>query len=149
MEEILMSRYDHLKLKKQICFPLYAASREIIKRYRPYLDELNLTYTQYLAMLVCWEEKTISVKEMGIKLFLDFGTLTPVLKSLESKGYVRRARSSQDERVVMVELTPEGEALKKKAVRIPDEMMKQVCLDQEEIQTLRKLIYRLLEMPEE
>ena len=139
-----MSRYDSLKLENQLCFPLYASSREIIKLYRPYLDELNLTYTQYIAMMVCWEEKSISVKDMGIKLFLDSGTLTPVLKSLESKGYVRRERSTRDERVVMVDLTPEGEALKEKALHIPGEMAKNVCLNPEESLTLYKLVYKLL-----
>ncbi len=83
--------YESLELKNQICFPLYAASREVIKQYRPYLDALNLTYTQYIAMMVFWEEKKISVKDLGKKLFLDSGTLTPVLKSLEVKGYISRS----------------------------------------------------------
>ena len=85
-----MSKYDALKLDNQLCFPLYAASREVIKQYRPYLDALDLTYTQYITMMVFWEEKKVSVKELGKKLYLDSGTLTPVLKSLEAKGFVNR-----------------------------------------------------------
>ena len=91
--------YEGLKLKNQLCFPLYAASREVIKQYRPYLDAINLTYTQYIAMMVFWEEKKISVKELGKKLFLDSGTLTPVLKSLEAKGYISRSRSVRSLRI--------------------------------------------------
>ncbi|MDO4842649.1 MAG: MarR family transcriptional regulator, partial [Phoenicibacter congonensis] len=97
-----MDKYDALRLENQICFPLYAASREIIKKYTPYLRELDLTYTQYIALMVLWQEKEISVKELGARLFLDSGTLTPVLKSLEDKGCVRRRRSTDDERVVIV-----------------------------------------------
>ena len=97
--------FDCLKLENQLCFPLYAASREIIKKYRPHLEKLDLTYTQYIAMMVFWEEKRINVKDLGKKLFLDSGTLTPVLKSLEAKGYVFRSRLPEDERVVMVEIT--------------------------------------------
>ena len=97
-----MDRYDTLKLENQLCFPLYAASREVIKRYHPYLTGLGLTYTQYIALMVLWADRQVSVKELGRKLFLDSGTLTPVLKSLEEKGYVNRRRSSEDERVLIV-----------------------------------------------
>ena len=96
------SKYDALKLENQLCFPLYAAAREVVKRYRPYLDELDLTYTQYITMMVMWEQKEITVKALGEKLFLDSGTMTPVLKSLEAKGYVVRKRSTTDERSVSV-----------------------------------------------
>ncbi|MBE6846907.1 MAG: MarR family transcriptional regulator [Oscillospiraceae bacterium] len=95
--------YEALKLKNQLCFPLYAASREVIKQYRPYLDALNLTYTQYIAMMVFWEEQKINVKALGKKLFLDSGTLTPVLKSLEAKGLIRRFRCAEDERVLIAD----------------------------------------------
>ena len=95
--------YETQRLENQLCFPLYACSREVVKKYRPYLDELNLTYTQYIVMMVMWEKKTINVKELGAKLYLDSGTLTPVLKSLESKGYVYRHRSLKDERVLLVD----------------------------------------------
>ncbi len=139
------SKYDSLKLSKQLCFPLYAASREAIKRYRPSLDELGLTYTQYIVMLVFWEEKTQNVKALGQKLYLDSGTLTPVLKTLEQKGYLRRYRSTEDERVLNVEITEKGEALREKALGIPEKMAKNVALTKEETYTLYKLLYKLLE----
>lgn len=137
--------YDGLKLKNQLCFPLYAASREIIKQYRPHLDALDLTYTQYVAMMVFWEEKKISVKDLGRRLYLDSGTLTPVLKSLEAKGYVRRYRCPEDERVLIVELTDEGEALRDRAAEIPARMAGCVHLEPEEARTLYTLLYKLLE----
>ena len=138
------TKYEALKLKNQLCFPLYAASREIIKQYRPYLDELDLTYTQYIAMMVFWEEKKLSVKELGKKLFLDSGTLTPVLKSLESKGYVIRSRSKEDERVLDVEITEKGEALKEQAVTIPQSVAGCVKLDGKEAMQLYQLLYKVL-----
>ncbi|MCM1180616.1 MAG: MarR family transcriptional regulator [Clostridium sp.] len=137
---------EALKLKNQLCFPLYAASREVIKQYRPYLDELGITYTQYIAMMVFWEEKKITVKDLGKKLFLDSGTLTPVLKSLEAKGYVKRYRSTEDERVLMVEITEEGEALKEKAKDIPQKVAGCVKLDTEEAAQLYTLLYKVLGM---
>ena len=138
------SKYEVLKLKNQLCFPLYAASREIIKQYRPYLDDLDLTYTQYIAMMVFWEEKKLSVKELGKKLFLDSGTLTPVLKSLESKGYVIRSRSKEDERVLDVQITEKGEALKEQAVSIPQSVAGCVKMDREEAMQLYQLLYKVL-----
>lgn len=143
------SEYDALKLDNQLCFPLYACSREIIKKYRPYLDELNLTYTQYIAMMVFWETKKINVKELGKKLFLDSGTLTPVLKSLEEKGFVRRYRSSEDERVLLVELTESGEKLKEKAVCVPGKVADCVKLEPEEATVLYRTLYKILEKLEE
>lgn len=139
-----MGKYDGLKLENQLCFPLYAASREVIKQYRPYLDALDLTYTQYITMMVFWEEKKISVKELGKRLYLDSGTLTPVLKSLEAKGFVKRYRSSLDERVLIVEITEKGEALRDKAVSVPSEVGKCVLLEQEEATELYKLLYKVL-----
>lgn len=139
-----MDRYENLKLENQLCFPLYAASREVIKRYHPYLTELGLTYTQYIAMMVFWEEGRISVKELGRKLFLDSGTLTPVLKSLEDKGYVKRRRSSEDERVLIVEITGAGEALKERAVSIPEKIAGCVRLDTEDAMQLYRLLYKVL-----
>ena len=138
------TKYEVLKLENQLCFPLYAASREIIKQYRPYLDDLDLTYTQYIAMMVFWEERKISVKKLGKKLFLDSGTLTPVLKSLESKGYVIRSRSKEDERVLDVEITEKGEALKEQAVSIPQRVAGCVKLNQEEAMQLYQLLYKVL-----
>ena len=103
-----MQQYDMLKLENQLCFPLYAAAREVTKRYRPFLDDLNLTYTQYITMMVVWECGECSVKTLGEKLYLDSGTLPPVVQSLEQKGYVRRFRSSEDERVLLVSITDGG-----------------------------------------
>ncbi len=143
------TKSDLLKLQNQLCFPLYASARETIKLYRPYLAPLDLTYTQYIAMLVFWEHKKLSVKELGKKLFLDSGTLTPVLKSLESKGYVSRYRSDTDERVLIVELTEEGQALKEKAVHIPEGMSACVTLNAEESVQLYRLLYKLLGVPED
>lgn len=137
-------KYESLKLENQLCFPLYAASREIIKQYRPYLDALDLTYTQYIAMMVFWEERKISVKKLGKKLFLDSGTLTPVLKSLESKGYVIRSRSKEDERVLDVEITEKGEELKEQAVSIPHSVAGCVKLNNEEAMQLYQLLYKVL-----
>lgn len=139
------SNYDALKLKNQFCFPIYAASREVIKQYRPFLDELGLTYTQYIAMMVFWEDRKLNVKELGKRLLLDSGTLTPVLKNLESKGYVRRYRSTEDERVLLVEITPEGDALRDRAVSIPFELSRHINLDHDECMQLHKLLNKVLD----
>lgn len=138
------SKYDALKLENQLCFPLYAAAREVVKRYRPYLDELDITYTQYITMMVMWEEKEITVKALGEKLFLDSGTMTPVLKSLEAKGYVTRKRSTIDERSVSVFLTDSGETLKEKAVDIPAKVAGCTNLTAEEGLQLYKILYKIL-----
>lgn len=138
------SKYDALKLENQLCFPLYAAAREVVKRYRPYLDELDITYTQYITMMVMWEQKEITVKALGEKLFLDSGTMTPVLKSLESKGYVTRKRSTTDERSVSVSLTDRGEALKEKAVDIPAKVAGCVGLEPAEAAALYETLYKIL-----
>ena len=137
-------KYDALKLENQLCFPLYAAAREVVKRYRPHLDELDITYTQYITMMVMWERKEITVKALGEKLFLDSGTMTPVLKSLESKGYVTRKRSTTDERSVSVFLTDCGEALKKKAVDIPGKVAGCVGLEPAEAAVLYETLYKIL-----
>lgn len=136
--------YDMLILKNQLCFPLYACSREIIKQYRPHLEALDLTYTQYITMMVIWEEHCLNVKELGTRLYLDSGTLTPVLKSLEAKGFIERRRSKEDERVLLVELTPEGEALRDKALAVPMKMASCVRLTAEEAMTLHRLLYKML-----
>lgn len=136
--------YDALKIENQICFPLYACSREIIKQYKPYLDEIDLTYTQYIVMMVLWEKKTLNVKELGECLFLDSGTLTPLLKKMEAKGLLTRKRSTQDERNLIVTITDAGEKLKKKAVTVPENMMKCSNLEPEEAATLYQLLYKML-----
>lgn len=136
--------FDSLKLENQICFPLYAASREVVKLYRPHLDALNLTYTQYIAMMVMWEEKQCSVKELGKRLYLDSGTLTPVLKSLEQKGYVRRFRMENDERVMLTEITVKGEELREKAKEVPPKVGCRFLLSIEDSIELYRLLYTLL-----
>ncbi len=137
--------YDPLLLRNQLCFPLYACAKEIIKRYRPYLDELDLTYTQYITMLVLWEQPHISAKEIGGRLFLDSGTLTPVLKSLAAKGYLTRQRSTEDERVLVIDLTEKGRALRERALEIPSRMRACLPLDDGEANTLYTLLYKLLD----
>lgn len=140
----MSDRYAPLLLENQLCFPLYACSREVIKRYRPYLEALDLTYTQYIAMMVIWEEGCISVKELGKRLYLDSGTLTPVLKSLEAKGFLQRRRWEEDERVLLVQATEEGMALRDRALHIPVELAACVDLTGEEAATLYALLYKLL-----
>ena len=137
-------KYDVLKLENQICFPLYACAKEVVRRYKPYLDEIGLTYTQYIAMMVMWEHKRISVKELGGFLYLDSGTLTPLLKKLEQKGYVSRARDDKDERVLNVTITPAGEALRDRAVMIPSRLAACVELPLEDALELGALLKRLL-----
>ena len=140
--------FSSLKLDNQLCFPLYAASREVIRRYRPFLEELDLTYTQYITLMVFWEVGQINVKELGKRLYLDSGTLTPLLKSLEAKGYVNRSRSKSDERVLNVELTEAGEALKERAVKIPGCLMEMMPLNQEEAGELYRLLHKILSADE-
>lgn len=141
--------YEALKLKNQLCFPLYAASREVIKQYRPYLDAMNLTYTQYIAMMVFWEEQKINVKALGKKLFLDSGTLTPVLKSLEAKGLIRRFRCAEDERVLIAELTEQGVKLREQAKSVPQKAAGCMKLSQQEAMELYRLLYRILDTIQE
>ncbi len=140
-----MSDNNALKLESQLCFPLYAASRKMIRAYRPHLDALGLTYTQYITMMVLWDRKTVTVKDLGQTLFLDSGTLTPLLKGLESKGYVLRARSKEDERVLNVTLTEAGEALKEKAAGVPLKMAACVRMRPDEAAALRRILYTILE----
>ena len=136
--------FDPLKLENQLCFPLYACSKEIIRRYKPFLDPLDLTYTQYITLLVLWEKKTVNVKELGDRLYLDSGTLTPLLKKLEAKGLVTRTRSSTDERSVDIALTDAGAALREQAAKIPEKMSPCVSLSHEDAQTLYRLLYAVI-----
>lgn len=140
--------YDCLKLSKQLCFPLYACARETIKLYTPHLDKIGLTYTQYITMLVLWERKSLTAKELGRILYLDSGTLTPLLKKLENKGLLTRKRSDADERNLIITITEEGETLKDEAVHIPEIMTKCVNLEKEEIITLYNSLYKMLERAE-
>ena len=138
------SRYDALKLENQLCFPLYACSRNVIREYKPFLDRLDLTYTQYIAMLVLWERGSLTVKELGEALYLDSGTLTPLLKKLEAKGLITRKRSTADERNLILTLTKAGTAMREEAVSIPEELAKKVPLSGEESRTLYDLLYKVL-----
>ena len=136
--------YDALKLENQLCFPLYACSREIIRKYKPLLDAIDLTYTQYIVMMVLWERGAVTVKELGDCLYLDSGTLTPLLKKLEAKGLLTRARSPQDERNLIVTVTEEGAALRERAAGIPEKMARCSPLEPQEAMTLYRLLYKML-----
>ena len=136
--------YDSLKIENQICFPLYACSREIIKLYKPFLDEVDLTYTQYITMMVLWEKRSVTVKELGTILYLDSGTLTPLLKKMEKKGLVTRERSREDERNLIVSVTDAGMELRSRAAGIPGEMAKCVDLAPEEAAALYNTLYKIL-----
>ena len=133
-----------MNLEDQICFPLYACSREVIKRCRPQLDALGLTYTQYIMLLIIWAENTVSVRDLGRRLYLDSGTLTPVLKTLEKNGLIIRRRSKEDERVLLVTITEAGMALREQAQEIPGVMENDLGLSQEERDTLYQLLYKVL-----
>lgn len=143
------SKYDSLCLKNQLCFPLYVCAKEVIRRYKPLLDELDLTYTQYVVMMYMWEKESGNVKEIGNALLLDSGTLTPLLKKLEAKGFITRVRSKVDERNLEIEITEEGMALRDKALTVPAEMSKCVALTKEEAETLCRLIHKVLAHIEE
>lgn len=136
--------YDALLLENQLCFPLYACSREVIKQYRPYLDAVSLTYTQYITLMVIWAEGTVSVRDLGKRLHLDSGTLTPVLKHLENVGYITRRRYPADERVLLVTITEAGLALRDQVANVPAEMAKCSKLSEEEAATLYRLLYKVL-----
>jgi DNA-binding MarR family transcriptional regulator len=135
---------DKLLLDNQLCFPLYAASKEIVRLYTPYLDKVDLTYTQYITMMVMWEVKEINVKELGNRLFLDSGTLTPLLKKLELKGYVERNRLSTDERNLIVKVTDKGLKLKDECLDIPSCVSGCVNLNKDEIANLYNTLYKIL-----
>ncbi len=137
--------YDEmLKLDNQLCFPLYAASRQVVSLYTPYLKELGLTYTQYIVFLVLWETDGIPVGELGRRLYLDNGTLTPLLKKLEAAGYLTRSRDTADERVVIVTLTDEGWVMKEKAKEIPLKIGTCIRLTEEEAKGLYTVLYKIL-----
>ena len=137
-------KYACLMLKNQLCFPLYACSKEIIRRYKPFLDKVDLTYTQYITMMALWENESMNVRELGQCLFLDSGTLTPVLKKLEGKGYIERCRSKEDERNLIVTVTAKGWELREKALKIPEAMAMCVDLYPAESGELYRLLYKVL-----
>ena len=138
-----MSNIDDLKLSNQLCFPLYVLSKEIINQYRPYLEELGITYPQYLVLMVLWEQDHLTVGQIGEKVYLDSGTLTPLLKRLEQKGIVTRIRCSNDERIVRISLTEEGLKMRNKACLIPKEMLHKLNISQEELDVLKQIINKI------
>ena len=142
----MAQKYEQLLLKNQLCFPMYACSRKIVASYTPYLKPLGLTYTQYVVMMVLWEQETVNVGQLGETLRLDAGTLTPLLKRLEAAGYVTRERSKEDERNTIISITTEGEALKEKCKDIPLEMAKKGSpLNEKDIKELYRLLYLFLD----
>ena len=140
----MADKYSALKLENQLCFPLYAASRQIVSLYTPYLSELGLTYTQYITFMVLWEKDGITVGELGKRLYLDNGTLTPMLKKMEKNGLIERRRSEEDERVVKIYVTKEGYGLRDKCAGIPSKVGKCICLDPEEVKNLYSVLYKIL-----
>ena len=136
--------HDPLSLDNQLCFPLYAASKELTRRYKPFLDPLGLTYTQYVVMMALWEHDSVSVKDLGRRLYLDSATLTPLLKRLESHGYVTRTRSSEDERSVIIELTNDGRSLRERALVVPGCIGGCIRMEPEEAMQLKSLLEKLL-----
>ncbi len=157
MDENLETMLNHipsdelLKLDNQLCFALYVCSKEIIRKYKPLLDPLGLTYTSYITLLALWEEDNINVKDLGHRLYLDSGTLTPLLKKMETSGWIKRKRSVEDERNVFISLTEEGFALKEKASSIPRSLICSIPFEQGEgnafdiIQSLHQLMHTITE----
>ncbi len=137
-------KYDSLKLSNQVCFPLYACSKELVSQYTPYLKKLGLTYTQYIVMMVMWESVSVSSRDLAARVHLDYGTLTPVLKKLETTGYITRKRDPEDERLLILELTDKGEAIRDEALKIPPCIASCVGLNEEEFKMLYILTYKAL-----
>lgn len=139
-----MEPQESLKLQNQLCFPLYVIAKEITGLYRPFLDELDITYPQYLVMMVLWENDGLPVSHIGEKLYLDSGTLTPLLKRLEGKGFIERKRKKEDERVVEVFITEAGKALRTKACEIPEKIYKKIDVSQQDWIDLKKSVQKIL-----
>ena len=137
-------RYACLRLENQLCFPLYACAKEVVRRYRPMLDELGITYTQYIAMMALWEYRSVSVKDLGALLCLDSGTLTPLLKKLEEKGFVERSRDIKDERVLIVSVTDAGMELREKALSVPGAIASCIPLSFEDASTLARILRSMM-----
>ena len=141
----MADKYDNLKLSNQLCFPLYAVSNKIIRNYKPLLDELDLTYTQYIVMMVLWEEENINESALGNKLFLKSNTLTPLLKKLEDKGYISLRRNSSDVRNLVIALTEKGRKLKERAICVPESIAKTINLSKQEALYLYGILYKILD----
>ncbi|MCH2228817.1 MAG: MarR family transcriptional regulator [Crocinitomicaceae bacterium] len=135
---------NHLHLQEQLCFPIYASSRMVTRLYQPYLDEINLTYPQYITMLSLWEKDRVKVSDLGKELFLYTNTLTPLLKKLEAKGLIKRVRSKKDERTVLISLTNSGMELRRSAEDIPIKLVENLGMSIDELKQMRKLMWKLL-----
>lgn len=138
------TKFEALKLDNQLCFPLYACAKEVVRQYKPFLEEIDLTYTQYIAMMVMWEKKEMNVKALGERLYLDSGTLTPVLKKLEAKKLITRTRDKDDERSLVIAITQEGEELREKAVHVPEKISHCVKLNEQDQKDLYRILNTLL-----
>ncbi len=136
--------YEELKLENQLCFPLYACAKEVVRQYRKPLDELNLTYTQYIVMMILWEYGDMTEGQLGERIHLESGTLAPLLKRLEKTGYIKRTRPADNERKLVVSLTDEGVALKEKARAVPHAIRTCMPLENDELILLRRLLVSLL-----
>ncbi len=141
--------FDPLLLENQLCFPVYACARKIVAAYNPFLKEIGLTYAQYITMMVLWEEKEVAMRDLGRRLYLDSGTLTPVLKKLEAMGYLKRYRNPEDERILMVSITDKGKALRKEAEKVPYQMgglvnQKGELFSMEEVKKLKEQLYQII-----
>ena len=138
-------RYAGIRLKNQLCFPLYAVSNLITRRYKPLLDDLDLTYTQYIVMMVLWEERQVNEKYLCEALCLKSNTLTPLLKKLEDKGYIKKVRAKEDERNLVITLTDIGDNLKERALCVPESIAKEFSLTAEEAAFLYRILYKILD----
>lgn len=139
------NKYEVLKLRNQLCFPIYAVSNKIVRRYKPLLDKLDLTYTQYITMMVMWEKKQVNEKTLCECLYLKSNTLTPLLKKLENKGYITKEKDKNDERNLIITITNKGNKLKEKAIDVPISLAKEMNLSPEKAQMLYSILYELLE----
>ena len=144
-----MEKYDTLLLKNQLCFPIYAVGNLILRKYKPLLDELDLTYTQYIVMMVMWEKRSVNEKELCETLKLKTNTLTPLIKRLKEKGYISIEKSKEDKRNLVISLTDAGEGLKEKAVNVPPSIAKEYNLTEEEAVTMYKILYKILDNEKE
>lgn len=138
-------KYEALRLKNQLCFPLYAVSNLITRKYKPLLDKLDLTYTQYIVMMVLWEEKQVNEKLLCDTLCLKSNTVTPLLKKLEDKGYIKKSKDKGDERNLVITLTKDGEMLRDRALCVPESIAKEFNLTQEEAMTMYRILYKMLD----
>ena len=138
-------RYAALRLKNQLCFPLYAVSNMVTRKYKPLLDDLDLTYTQYIVMMVLWEEKQVNEKFLCEALCLKSNTVAPLLQKLESKGYIKKDKNGEDERNIVITLTPSGKKLQDKALHVPEFIAKEFDLTPDEAAALYRILYKMLD----